>query len=60
MRGVAGIFSSDPPPSGGLPSTVVDLRQTRDDIAVRVLRRGAVSLDSLREAGFAVIDASEH
>jgi L-threonylcarbamoyladenylate synthase len=57
--GVAGIFSSAPLPSGASPSTVVDVRQTREENAVRVLRHGAVSLDALREAGFTVVDASE-
>ena len=58
-RGAAGIFSCGPPPSGALPSTVVDVRQTREESAVRVLRHGAVSLDALREAGFTVFDATE-
>jgi L-threonylcarbamoyladenylate synthase len=57
--GAAGIFSTGPLPSGSLPSTVVDVRQTREGFVVRVLRQGAVSMDALREAGFAVLDASE-
>jgi L-threonylcarbamoyladenylate synthase len=51
LRGTAGIFCGAPAPSGGRPSTVVDVAP---DGTVRVLRTGAVAEDRLREAGFVV------
>lgn len=58
-HGVAGIFSAGPAPVGDLPSTVVELRNVRGESVVRVLRKGAISLEALQQAGFTVQDASE-
>jgi L-threonylcarbamoyladenylate synthase len=52
LRETAGIFCGDPPPSGGLPSTIVDLAA---DGTVRVLRTGAVTEARLQETGFVVV-----
>jgi L-threonylcarbamoyladenylate synthase len=51
LRETAGIFCDGPPPSGGPPSTIVDLAA---DGTIRVLRAGAVGEVRLREAGFVV------
>jgi L-threonylcarbamoyladenylate synthase len=48
----AGIFCGGPPPSGGPPSTIVDLAA---DGTVRVLRAGAVAEARLKETGFVVV-----
>ena len=45
--------------AGGLPSTVVDVLDGRDASYVRVLRQGAISIQALEAAGFAVSDESE-
>jgi len=52
---LAGVFVEPPVPSGGTPSTIVEILASGSEEVVRVLREGAVSVDSLRAAGFNVI-----
>ena len=52
---VGGILDLPPVPGGGLPSTLISFD---DNLALRVIRSGAVSEDALREAGFHVTGAS--
>ena len=59
VRSTAGIFFMEPESPGGLPSTVVDVVETRTEGLVRILRPGAISPKMLREAGFTVSDASD-
>lgn len=54
----AGIFVAGPPPVGDLPSTVVDIQETREGAVVRILRKGAISEEQLQEAGFKVNDCT--
>ena len=55
--GVAGIYDSLPLPSGGLPSTIVDvLPRGGEEGVLRILREGVVSAQALRDAGFVVIE----
>ena len=56
LRNSAGIYAVGPEPAGGLPSTVVDVVESREKSYVRVLRHGAVSLHDLETAGFSVSD----
>ena len=58
VRNSAGIFAIGPEPAGGLPSTVVDVIEGRNTGRIRILRSGAVSFESLIDAGFSVSDAS--
>lgn len=52
---LVGVFTAPPAPSGGNPSTIVEILASGSEEAIRVLREGAVSADSLRSAGFVVI-----
>ncbi|MDR2605323.1 MAG: threonylcarbamoyl-AMP synthase [Desulfovibrio sp.] len=52
LRGTAGIYCAGPAPSGGPPSTIVDLAA---DGTLHVLRAGAVTEARLKEAGFVVV-----
>jgi L-threonylcarbamoyladenylate synthase len=54
LAGTTGLYLVGPKPAGVFPSTVVDVLETRGKPLVRVLRPGAVSLKSIREAGFTV------
>ncbi len=54
LSSTAGIFLSGPAPTGGKPSTVVDVRDEKAGTVVRIMREGAVSEDALRNAGFIV------
>ena len=58
VASAAGIFVAGPSPEGDLPSTVVDIQEGRDGSIVRILRKGAVTEEQLREAGFMVDDCS--
>ena len=56
IAGVAGLYASGSEPAGGLPSTVVDVHENRGGNSIRILRRGAVSQEDLRLAGFSSIE----
>lgn len=43
-------------PGGGLPSTIVEVLPKTNDNALRLLRAGAISRDSLARAGYAIRD----
>ncbi|MDR2893133.1 MAG: L-threonylcarbamoyladenylate synthase [Deltaproteobacteria bacterium] len=54
-----GLYDPLPRPSGGLPSTIVEIYQEpsrSDRIGLRVLRAGAVSVADLRDQGFLVCE----
>ena len=55
----AGIYVFGPEPAGDLPSTVVDVVESRDNRYVRILRPGAISVRDMETAGFTVSDESE-
>jgi L-threonylcarbamoyladenylate synthase len=52
--GVAGVFVAGPVPAGGLPSTVVEVRNQREGAVIRVLRAGAVPAEALLQTGLPV------
>ena len=56
---LVGVFNAPPAPRGGKPSTIVDIVPHGAGEAVRVLREGAVSVDSLKSAGLNVIVTDE-
>ena len=56
---LAGVFVAPPAPGGGNPSTIVEILGSGSEEVVRVLREGAVSVDSIRSAGFTVIAPAE-
>ena len=58
IRHVDGVLDGYPPPSGGLPSTLIEQSLT-DPLVVYILREGAISSQSLREAGFCVQEKPE-
>lgn len=49
---VDGVFNAAPEPAGGLPSTLVELR---DEKTLAILRRGAVDAECLKERGWKVV-----
>ncbi|MDR1359591.1 MAG: threonylcarbamoyl-AMP synthase [Deltaproteobacteria bacterium] len=53
--GVAGVFVAGPPPAGGLPSTVLEIRQQRGGAVIHILRPGAVSAATLAQTGLPVL-----
>ncbi len=55
LRRVDGVYDALPEPAGGLPSTIVELR---DEKSLMILREGAIDADSLREHGWNVLFAS--
>lgn len=57
--GLVGVFDALPTPRGGKPSTIVDIVPHGGQEAVRVLREGAISLESLKSPGFTVIVSDE-
>ena len=59
LANTAGIHVFGPEPAGGLPSTVVDVLEGRDNRYVRVLRPGGITIPDMEAAGFAVSDESE-
>ena len=54
--GVAGIFDFGPAPSGGLPSTVLDVIDGPRGPEVRILRPGVIDAAQIAQAGFAVTE----
>lgn len=58
VGGSSGIYAFGPKPAGVLPSTVVDVFEKREGPLVRVLRSGVISVDDIKEQGFAVRDIS--
>lgn len=52
--GVAGFYGEGALPAGGLPSTVIDLVETREVPVVRILRAGAVTEQDFLDAGYVV------
>lgn len=57
---VSGVYDEPPLPAGDEPSTIVDVVPGPDGQGVmRVLRQGAITLDMLREAGFAPENVTE-
>lgn len=58
VAAAAGVFVAGPVPAGGLPSTVVDILETREGAVVRILRKGAVSEEEIRAAGFQTEDCT--
>ena len=58
VQSTAGVFIAGPKPSGDLPSTVVDTQETREGPVVRILRKGVISEEQIRAAGFVVEDCT--
>lgn len=56
---IAGVYDVQPYPLGGEPSTIVDILSDGGEGTLRVLREGAITADSLQNAGFSVIVADE-
>ena len=56
-RNIRGVYVDGPPPAGGGASTIVDILRDGDEGRLRVLREGAVSVESLLAAGFRVLHA---
>lgn len=52
---IAGVFDAAPYPSGGKPSTIVDILVSGAGETARVLRDGAVSVEMLRAKGIEVV-----
>lgn len=60
LEKVAGVFVAGPPPAGGQPSTVVDVGVSRKgEEVVRILRKGVISEEELRDAGFEIFLCNE-
>lgn len=58
LRGLAGVLTDGPEPSGRMPSTVVDIRERLGKAVVRILRPGAIPRSDLEASGFTVIEKS--
>lgn len=58
LHGLAGVLVDGPPPCGGLPSTVVDIRERPGKTVVRILRPGVIPRQAFENKGFTVIEKS--
>lgn len=58
LRRVTGVYDAPPLPAGGAPSTIVDILSDGGGGTVRVLRAGAISVETLRDGGFNIVAAS--
>lgn len=59
LAGASGVYMEEPLPEGRLPSTVVDIVEKRDKAVIRILRPGAVTMESIQAAGFEVMEQRE-
>lgn len=57
LGSTAGLYDAGPAPAGGAPSTVVDVFEGKKGGGLRILRKGAVREQALKNAGFAVVDS---